>query len=73
MLKQIGKNLRKERTRLNLRSDYVADKLGISIDTLYKIENGLRVGESLIKYLVFLAKQGGDLNKILDPKADNNE
>jgi transcriptional regulator with XRE-family HTH domain len=73
MLHQIGKNIRKERLRLNLKVEYICDKIGVSTDTLYKIENGQRAGESLIKYLLFLNNKNADLNKIFKMKLEGDE
>jgi transcriptional regulator with XRE-family HTH domain len=73
MLQHLGKNIRKERLRLKLTVGYVCDKIGISSDTLYKIENGQRAGESLIKYLYFLNNKNADLSKIFKLKMEGEE
>lgn len=63
--KALGKQLKIARVWLNLRGIDVAAETGISVKQLRNIETNGSTG-SVAKYLLFLRKQGADLNKLFD-------
>lgn len=66
MLKEIGKNIKTQREKLNLSVEDVSSKIDVGTKNIYKIEAGDRIGASFVKYILFLKSKGVDLNKVFN-------
>lgn len=70
MKKTIGNNIRRQRLLLDISPDDIAEAINVTRQTVYNIEKGKRFGESFLKYLVELRKNGGNTNEIFTIKEE---
>jgi len=67
---ELGNELKVERTRLKVKAVVLSDLINVSKQQIYNLEQSDCMNISVIRYIMFLRKNGVDLNDLFD-RTDN--